>query len=903
VVRLTSFFSRLLAAPASRRSRSTRRRAANSQRRRAEPSLAGGELLEQKHLLTVGVLSPVAQQTLPAASGGAVEVLLTNRFGLSDVVGTVVKIDTNAPRATPNFFVELFDSPAAAPVRATTATASNFLAYVDDGSFDRSIVHRSIPGFVIQGGGFAAPTAAANQPGGSPTSISAKGSVADEIGNPNQRGTIAMAKVAPPNASPIPNSATSQWFFNLADNTGLDNHFTAFGRVLGNGMSVVDALAAAPWYDASEYFVNGALTNLPLWDVPGDGIVRPQNFVTITDMSRAGIGHLLSYSVSTADPSLLQPSLVGDRLTLTRIGLLAGTTTVTIRASAVFDPTDFVDHSFQVTLPAVSATPDVTIEAQGQVTLARDWTGRLLANGQYVTSNATPVNFHQMASGGWTAVAAERVGGVNTVVLQHSSGSLHFWRLNDAWTVTSSDGWVAPQTTDFYNAETAFGTDFDRDGIIGTPITTLETAGSVTLAYDGAGNLLANGQLVIFNGVPFRHTTDPNAAWRAVTADVDRGVNTIVLKHSSGFLHFWRMDASWRQVSSDGWVAPGSAAFYATELAFDADLDGNGRVMIEAAGGVALSYDGSGNLRVNDAVVSFNGGPINYHGMVAAGWTAMAAEADQGVQTVVLKHSSGNLHFWRMDADWKQVSGDGWVAPGSTAFFVAEVTFGVDLDGDGVLTIETDGDVIFAYDADGNITANGTPVIFNGGAMSYYGMVAAGWRARAADIDRGVKTVVLEHSSGFLHFWRMDADWKQVSGDGWVAPSSQQFSAAEAAFGADLNGDGIRTVEAAGSVILTYDRVGQMRANGTSFIFNGGPFNYYGAVAAGWLIAAADVSAGQNTVVLRHAASGFLHFWRMAVGTWTQATADGWVAPGSAEFFATELAFGVDIDRNGIIGG
>jgi YVTN family beta-propeller protein len=543
------------------------------------------------------------------------------------------------------------------------------------------------------------------------------------------------------------------------------------------------------------------------------------------------------------------------------------------------------------------------LESAGTVTLSVDTAGNLRANGTRITFNGGPVSYQGMAAGGWTAVAAEQAGGVNTVVLRHSCGALHFWRLDAGWRQTAGEGWVAPRTTEFYAAETAFGTDFDGDTIIGSPITTLESSGSVTLAYDGAGNLLANGQLVTFNNAPFRHTTDPNAVWRAMAADVDRGVNTLVLKHSSGFLHFWRMDANWRQVSGDGWVAPGSATFYATELAFDADLDGDGRVMIEAAGGVALGYDGGGNLRVNDAVVTFNGAPINYHGMVAAGWTAMAAEVDRGVQTVVLKHASGNLHFWRMDANWSQVSGDGWVAPGTNDFFGSEVTYGVDLDGDGVLTIETAGDVIFAYDADGNITANGTPVIFNGGPMSYYGMIAAGWRARAADSDRGVNTVVLEHSSGFLHFWRMDADWRQVSGDGWVAPGSREFFVSEAAFGADLNGDGIRTVEAAGSVILTYDRVGHMRSNGSPFIFDGIPFNYYGAVAAGWLIAAADVSQGQNTVVLRHAASGFLHFWRMQVGTWNQATADGWVAPGSAEFFATELSFGVDIDRNGTIGG
>ena len=71
--------------------------------------------------------------------------------------------------------------------------------------------------------------------------------IKNEPGNSNRRGTIAMAKLAGD-----PDSATSQWFVNLEDNLYLDTQnegFTVFGKVLGNGMEVVDYLASVEVYN------------------------------------------------------------------------------------------------------------------------------------------------------------------------------------------------------------------------------------------------------------------------------------------------------------------------------------------------------------------------------------------------------------------------------------------------------------------------------------------------------------------------------------------------------------------------------------------------------------------------------------------------------------------------------
>jgi peptidyl-prolyl cis-trans isomerase A (cyclophilin A) len=144
-----------------------------------------------------------------------------------------------------DFEVNLYDN-------ATPATVANFLDYVNNGAYTSSVMHRSVPGFVLQGGGFTFDMATPLD------SIPTSAPVVNEPEFANVRGTIAMAKSAG-----NPDSATSQWFFNLADNTanldGQNGGFTVFGEVVGNGMNVVDAIAALPRYN-----FGGATGELPL---------------------------------------------------------------------------------------------------------------------------------------------------------------------------------------------------------------------------------------------------------------------------------------------------------------------------------------------------------------------------------------------------------------------------------------------------------------------------------------------------------------------------------------------------------------------------------------------------------------------------------------------------------------
>ena len=122
-------------------------------------------------------------------------------------------------------------------------TVENFLRYVKDAHYDGTVFHRVIDGFMIQGGGYdGAFKQKATRP---PISNEARGGV--EAGLKNAAGTVAMARTS------NPDSATAQFFVNVADNGFLnwgdprgDGHgYAVFGKVI-SGMDVVNMIAKSP---------------------------------------------------------------------------------------------------------------------------------------------------------------------------------------------------------------------------------------------------------------------------------------------------------------------------------------------------------------------------------------------------------------------------------------------------------------------------------------------------------------------------------------------------------------------------------------------------------------------------------------------------------------------------------
>lgn len=128
-----------------------------------------------------------------------------------------------------NIEIELYDDKA--PI-----SAKNFESYVKSNFYAGTIFHRVIPGFMVQGGGLDV----------NMIEKTTKAPISNEANNglKNTRGTLAMARTSDPN------SATSQFFINVADNTFLnrsqmDAGYAVFGKVT-KGMDIVDKIVSVP---------------------------------------------------------------------------------------------------------------------------------------------------------------------------------------------------------------------------------------------------------------------------------------------------------------------------------------------------------------------------------------------------------------------------------------------------------------------------------------------------------------------------------------------------------------------------------------------------------------------------------------------------------------------------------
>ena len=126
----------------------------------------------------------------------------------------------------------------------TPITTDNFLAYIKSGFYVNTAYHRAVAGFVVQGGGYAAPITASATATPTLKATNAAITLEDGAGLSNLKYTVAMARTS------TPDSATSQFFINVVNNTFLDKTPTArgyavFGTVT-SGTAIVDAMAAAP---------------------------------------------------------------------------------------------------------------------------------------------------------------------------------------------------------------------------------------------------------------------------------------------------------------------------------------------------------------------------------------------------------------------------------------------------------------------------------------------------------------------------------------------------------------------------------------------------------------------------------------------------------------------------------
>lgn len=316
-----------------------------------------------------GARFATAQETVPlliqsfpdqplAPGGAAVTIDARNFFGAPGFKAgaELVQFDTVFGR----FNVELRRD--AAPLHV-----ASFLAYVEASAYANSVVHRAAalagtPISIIQGGAYRNPP--------NVVEISRRPPVPLEYNLPHLRGTLAAARGADVD------SATSEWFINVRDNSTLlgpanAGGYTVFGRVLGSGMGVVDQMAALPR-------INGGagLAELPVRNYSG-GPLAAANFVVINSIQAATLfpigdgASVLELTVENSAPAVVGTLLSGSTLTLTP--LAPGNAVITIR---VFDPQGNAAFGrFNVTIPATapvfSTQPDSQVMSPGSTVVFR----------------------------------------------------------------------------------------------------------------------------------------------------------------------------------------------------------------------------------------------------------------------------------------------------------------------------------------------------------------------------------------------------------------------------------------------------------------------------------------------------------------------------------------------------
>jgi uncharacterized delta-60 repeat protein len=196
------------------------------------------------------------------------------------------------------------------------------------------------PGFVVQGGGF--------RPKQAPDvfeSVTKRPSPRNEPGIGNYRGIVAAAKVGGD-----PNSATHDFFLNLGDNSAnLDlqnNGFTAFGRIVGSGLAVMDAISERPTRTYN-VVVDGSVTSFSDWPMNASPAPANMNIDQTVKIIDAEEIPPLVYSVTgNTLPAAVEALVISGQLRLT--GLSEGSSDVTVTATDIEGNTAQQTFSVQV---------------------------------------------------------------------------------------------------------------------------------------------------------------------------------------------------------------------------------------------------------------------------------------------------------------------------------------------------------------------------------------------------------------------------------------------------------------------------------------------------------------------------------------------------------------------------
>ncbi|MFN7429157.1 MAG: peptidylprolyl isomerase [bacterium] len=371
------------------------------------------EALERREMMIVSVATPLPDLTAVPRGNGAITVSLAGRFNDPATLNRV-RLATNLGN------VDIDLNPTAAP-----NTVANFLAYVNAGRYDGTIFHYLTPPgatglpALLRAGAFTLPTQNLGTPVTSSTPLAAYPQnvrTFDPINLENPTGnniyTLAMARL--PNA---PNSATSEFFINTADNRLLldrtfpNTGYAVFGRVRDSSQFVVNAMDSLQRLSASSFLGrgttdnpstpadDGVFGNLPFSNItnnPGTPAnpLRPNQYLSITTATSVVAG----YTTVSSNTSIATAAIVNGQLVVTPVLGALGTVSITVQATG-FDGSTASD-TFNVTIVPAAPTAS-TLQTRENRAVGR-WLGLYAVGVRDTDSAIARVDFYRDSNGNGT---------------------------------------------------------------------------------------------------------------------------------------------------------------------------------------------------------------------------------------------------------------------------------------------------------------------------------------------------------------------------------------------------------------------------------------------------------------------------------------------------------------------
>ncbi|MGI9460800.1 MAG: hypothetical protein ACR2NF_12440, partial [Pirellulales bacterium] len=561
-----------------------------------------------------------------------------------------------------------------------------------------------------------------------------------------------------------------------------------------------DTIGSALTYDATTYYSNTALSDLPLWNVNQDNIVRPQDFVQIENADEVTESALFTYQVSSSDAAKLTASLDGNgNLVLTPDSGATGSVDVTVTATSKLDIRSSASDTFSVQLNGGGPQEPVftAIASNGNTVLNKDQLGNLFAGDQPLLYNGNSLGVNQW--NGFAPIEVEDFGasGGKQLLYRHSSGDHLTWSLGTEWQYSGSQ-WTSGADSAATQAL------LYKFGLADAPplnLSVIESTGTITFNRDSNGLMYAGDQpIYISAGVQASYTFSEYYTPLTIEDLGENGGKQLMLRHVTGNLIAWTFDSSWVRNGNTAWIDRTDAStINSNEALFDFDLNSDGisaPTTIEDSGSLELVRDSSNRLFVGDQPIYISAG-VQASYTFSEYYTPLAIEdlGENGGKQLMLRHVTGNLIAWTFDSSWVRNGNTAWIDSSDlTSINAKEAQFDFDLNNDStkgippLSPVEESGSTILNRDSIGNLYAGSEPIYiapglrFNESMLSDY--VALATEDFGGELG---KRLLLQHSNGNVIEWLLDSNWTRVSNSNWTYRNDViAFSAIETRYGVDL---------------------------------------------------------------------------------------------------------------------